>query len=194
MAGLVDRAFMRAFIERVLAVWNEHDTTDLPELVTEDAVWIDPMIGEPARGVEGVRRFMEASWRSMPDLHFEAAGSLCFAEDTPVVMAPWRMVGTHHGVFDPPGFAPTGRRIDIQGIDVYTFRGRQVAHYQAFYDNAALARQLGLLPASGSRAERLIVALQRLGARSRFLRRHDDCRHTAGAPHCSEHSPRRQRR
>lgn len=161
----LDRAFVHAFAERLLAVWNKHDTADLPELVTEDVVWIDPMIVEPARGVEGVRRFMESCWRSMPDLNFDASSSLCFADDAPVVMAPWRMTGTHQGRFDPPGFAPTGRRISIEGIDAYTFQGPRVAHYRAYYDNAALARQLGLLPASGSRAERMTVAAQRIRAR-----------------------------
>jgi hypothetical protein len=101
-----DRAFIHAFAERLLAVWNKHDTTDLPELVTEDVVWIDPMLVEPARGVEEVRRFMESSWRSMPDLNFDASSSLCFADDAPVVMAPWRMTGTHQGRFDPPGLCP----------------------------------------------------------------------------------------
>ena len=40
---------------RPLAVWNEHDTTDLPELVTDDLVWIDP--GWARRGsLSGVYR------------------------------------------------------------------------------------------------------------------------------------------
>ncbi len=60
--------------ERLLAVWNEHDTTDLAELVTEDVVWIDPILNEPARGINGVRQFMENSWRAMPDLHFDVTG------------------------------------------------------------------------------------------------------------------------
>lgn len=170
VAAPVDRAFMQAFAKRILALWNQHDTRDLAELVTEDVLWIDPSIVEPAHGVEGVRQFMEACWRSMPDLHFDASGSLCFADDAPVVMLPWRMTGTHRGVFNPPGFAPTGRGVDIEGIDVYTFRAQRIAHYRAFYDNAALARQLGILPAPGSRAERMMVAAQRLGTRLRLRR------------------------
>ena len=81
--SLLDRRFIDQFYERLLAVWNEHDTTDLPELVTDDVVWIDPMLVEPARGVAGVRRFMENCLHSMPDLHFDITGPRCFADDAP---------------------------------------------------------------------------------------------------------------
>jgi hypothetical protein len=48
-------------------------------------------------------------------------------------------------------------------------RDEQIADYRAFYDLTDLARQLGIMPPSGSRAERATVALQHLQAR--FLRR-----------------------
>lgn len=158
----LDRGFIDRFYKRLLAVWNEHDTTDLGELVTDDVVWTDPMLVGPARGIEEVRRFMESCWRSMPDLHFDITGPRCFADDAPVLMVPWKMTGTHMGRFDPPGFAATGRRVDVDGIDVYTFRGHKIAHYAAYYDNTAVARQLGFLPASGSWGERTFVAMHRL--------------------------------
>lgn len=157
--------------ERLLAVWNEHDTTDLAELVTEDVVWIDPSLNEPAHGIEGVRHFMENSWRAMPDLHFDRIGPPCYADEDQVLMVPWKMTGTHLGRLDPPGLAPTRRRIDVDGVDVYTFRGHKIACYVAYYDTYAVARQLGILPASGSRAEKIVVATQRLRAQLSKLRR-----------------------
>jgi len=167
----LDRGFIEQFYEHMLAVWNKHDTTELADLVTDDVVWVDPMLVGPARGVEEVRRFMESCWRSMPDLHFDIIGPRCFADDAPVLMVPWKMTGTHLARFDPPGFAPTGRRIDVDGIDVYTFRGHKIAHYVAYYDNSAVARQLGLLPASGSSGEKIFVTMQRLRAQLRNRRR-----------------------
>jgi hypothetical protein len=44
-------------------------------------------------------------------------------------------------------------------------RDGRIARYRAFYDMNDLARQLGIVPALGSRAERGMVALQRLQAR-----------------------------
>jgi predicted ester cyclase len=61
------------------------------------------------------------------------------------------MTGTNLGPIDPPGWAPTGRRIDVQGVDVYVFRGERLAEYRAHYDTAELARQLGLLPSTAPR-------------------------------------------
>ena len=147
-----------------MAVSNDHDTTDLPNLVSEDVVWIDPVIGQPACGVEEVRHFMEESWRSSPDLRFELTGPLCFADHAPIAVAPWKMTETRLGRFDPPGFSLTGHRFGIDGINVYTFRGEKVAHYQAHYDIAEFLRQLGILPGRGSRSEKMVVAVQRLQA------------------------------
>jgi hypothetical protein len=40
-----------------------------------------------------------------------------------------------------------------------------VCNYVGFFDGRGMAQQIGVLPAPGSRAERLAVRLQRLGAR-----------------------------
>jgi hypothetical protein len=119
----LDRA--ERWAARMLEVWNSHDTTDPPDLATADVVSIDPALAEPANGVATVRRFMEDSWRAVPDLRFEVTGSRCFADDAPVLMVPWRMTGTQLGPVDPPGYAPTGRRIEVEGVDVYAFRGER---------------------------------------------------------------------
>ena len=163
----LDRVLIEGCAARMLAVWNSHDATDLPDLVTADVVWIDPALAGPAHGVAGVGRFMEDSWRAVPDLRFEVTGSRCFADDAPVLMVPWRMTGTHLGPVDPPGCAPTGRRIDVEGVDVDTFRGERAAHHRACCDNLAVARQRGILPAPGSRGEHLLAAAQRARARLR---------------------------
>ena len=123
---------LRSFVERYLAAWNGCDTDGMAQLITEDIVWADPALPEPARGVQAVQDFM------------------C-------------------GAIDPPGFAPTGRNVRVEGIDQWTMRDGRIARYRAFYDMNDLARQLGIVPAAGSGAERGMVALQRLQAR--FSRR-----------------------
>ncbi len=164
-AASLDRSFVHQFGDRLLAVWNGHDTTDLPNLLTDDVVWIDPALPSPARGVAAVRKFMEESWRAFPDLHFEMTGSFCFADDAPVVTAPWRMTGTNLGRLEPQGYPPTGRFMEVEGVDVYTFRRDRIVGARACYDLAGASRQLGLLPAVGSRAERVMVAARRLRSR-----------------------------
>jgi hypothetical protein len=77
------------------------------------------------------------------------------------------MLGTNTGPIDPPGFAPTGRSVDIEGVDHWWFRDGLVARYRADYDSLGMLRQLGLMAPAGSALERLMVKLQRLGARLR---------------------------
>ena len=75
------------------------------------------------------------------------------------------MEGPHNGPLDPPGFAATGRRIDVDGIDVWDFADGRIDRYRAYYDMALVARQLGVMPRPGSRFERAGVMLQRAQAR-----------------------------
>jgi steroid delta-isomerase-like uncharacterized protein len=156
---------LRSFVERYLAAWNGCDTDAMAQLITEDIVWADPALPEPARGVPAVQEFMRASTRAFPDLHFGEPDPPVLALDGDVVMWAWCMQGAHRGALDPPGFAPTGRGMRMEGVDQWTMRDGRIARYRAFYDMNDLARQLGIVPALGSRAERGMVALQRLQAR-----------------------------
>jgi len=155
----------REFVGRYLEAWNRHDADALAGLITEDVVWEDPALREPARGAPAVQEFMRVSVRAFPDLSFADGEPPVLAVDGDVVVWAWQMRGTNGGVIEPPGFAPTGRPMHIGGIDRWTMRDGRIARYRAFYDTNELARQLGIVPPAGSGAERAMVALQRLRAR-----------------------------
>jgi steroid delta-isomerase-like uncharacterized protein len=156
---------MRAFVERYAAAWNSCDTGAMAQLITEDIVWADPALAEPARGIGEVQEFMRTSFRAFPDLHFGEPQPPALAVSGDVVLWRWYMEGTQRGPIDPPGFAATGRRMRVDGVDQWTMRDGRIALYRAFYDMNDVARQLGIVPAPGSAAERGMVALQRLQAR-----------------------------
>jgi hypothetical protein len=67
------------------------------------------------------------------------------------------------------GFAATGARICVEGIDAYDFRDELMCGCRTFYDSLDTARQLGILPAAGSPGDRLLARLQHVQAR--FQRR-----------------------
>jgi steroid delta-isomerase-like uncharacterized protein len=165
---MLDEGFAREFTERYAAAWNRYDADVIEPLVTEDIVWMDPALPEPARGVEEVKDFMRRSWEAFPDLRFSGGAMWLDPENDSMTWA-WRMEGTQRGPIEPPGFAPTGRRIDIDGIDVWDFEGERISRYRAYWDMALLAQQLGVMPPPGSRGERVGVMLQR--AQARFARR-----------------------
>src|SRR4029077_5434738 len=153
---------LRRFTERYMAAWNGCDTDAMAQLITEDVVWADPALPEPARGIPAVQEFMRTSFRAFPDLRFGQPDPPALAATGDVILWAWYMEGTHRGAIDPPGFAPTGRTMRVDGVDRWTMRDGRIARYRAFYDMNDVARQLGIVPPPGSRAERGMVALQRL--------------------------------
>ena len=81
---------------------------------------------------------------------------------------------THTGTFE--GLAPTGRVVESAGVDAATLDGEgRIRHLASYYDGAEIMRDLGLLPARGSRTEGALVraasALTRLRGAPRGGRR-----------------------
>src|SRR4051812_46370275 len=159
------------FCARYLAALNSHDVAAIADLVTDDVVWEDPALAEPARGPAAVQDFMRDACVAFPDLRFDESDDPHLSVDGDEVAWRWRMRGTNTGRIDPPGFAATGRAIALDGVDLWRMREGRIARARAFYDFNALAVQLGLAPAPGSRMEKAAVTLQRLQSRVPTRRR-----------------------
>jgi steroid delta-isomerase-like uncharacterized protein len=70
--------------------------------------------------------------------------------------AEWRLVGNFTG--SPfRGIDPTGRRVELRGVNLFEVEDGQIVGNTAYYDGAAFARQVGMLPAQDSGAERAIL-------------------------------------
>lgn len=162
----LDEAFVRGFVTRWVEAWNAHDADGLLALCTPEAVWTDPSLPEPAVGPENVRAFLAETWAIFPDLTFRLIASPLIATGGPEAAQLWRMSGTFLGP-SPPGFAPTGKRVEQDGIDLYTFRDDLVTDYRTLYDVAETARQMGLAPPRGSRVEHTMAFVQRAAMKLR---------------------------
>jgi hypothetical protein len=75
------------------------------------------------------------------------------------------------GPWEARGIAATGARVDIRGVDEWHFRDGLMDRYATYYDSIGMAQQMGLLPATGSGAERVMARLQPLQARFQRRRR-----------------------
>ncbi len=156
---------LKTFTQTYMAAWRECDTDAMANLLTDDIVWHDPALPAPARGIGEVQEFMRRSFRTFPDLAFDEADPAHLTATGDLVSWAWRMTGTMRGDIDPPGFAATGARIDIEGVDLWQMRDGKIAHYRALYNMSEIALQLELMPTPGSRAEKMAVAMQRLQVR-----------------------------
>jgi steroid delta-isomerase-like uncharacterized protein len=110
-------------------------------------------IGE-IRGHEAVRAFFRELFAAFPD--FTMTVDRVVADDTSAAVQ-WHAAGTFTG--GPfQGIAPTGRRVDIRGVDVMEIADGLIQHNTIYYDGATFARQIGLLPGLGSRADQALLA------------------------------------
>ena len=167
----LDPAFVEDWSRRFLEAWNALDADGVASLCTEDVVWEDAGLPEPVRGRDGVRAFIEATRRAFPDFHVEEEGSPCIVGSEPRVLSRYRMTGTMRGPWEPLGFAPTGARISVPGVDEWTFDGELMCHYATYYDSVGMARQMGTLPPAGSPAEGMLRRVQHVQARFQRRRR-----------------------
>jgi steroid delta-isomerase-like uncharacterized protein len=159
--------FVADFVPRWADAWNSHDPDRVLELMTGDITYDDSASPTTMRGHADVRTFLEYTWRAFPDLRFELVDGPFLHSDAPKATFHWRGTCTHSGPIDPPGIAPTGKRVEFEGFDLHEYRDGRVSRLLIVFDLAEFMRELGLLPASGSRGERVAAQLQRMTARFR---------------------------
>ena len=54
------------------------------------------------------------------------------------------------------GIEPTGRSLDLRGMDLIDIQNGRVAANHIYYDQLTFARQVGMLPSEGSLGDRLM--------------------------------------
>lgn len=165
----IDPIALRPFVERYFTAWNSHVPAAVAACATDDVVWHSPAVPAPGRGRPAVEALVATTATAFPDYEFTRPVPWALADDDLTAYVPWRMTGTNTGTFVPPGYAPTGRPIDLDGIDVWQLRGGLIHRYRAVYDYSDVARQLGLALPRGGAAERLAVHVQRAWVRLRAL-------------------------
>lgn len=145
-AAAVVRAYVDAVARRDLesmAVWWSDEVVD-------DVVPVGVL-----RGAGEVRGFFAELFTALPDSELEVVR---MTADERVVVVEWRLRGTFAG--GPfQGFAPTGSRIQLRGVDCVEVERGRIVRNTAYYDGAAFARAIGMLPPRASRAERALLGV-----------------------------------
>jgi steroid delta-isomerase-like uncharacterized protein len=102
------------------------------------------------RGKAEILSFFRALFAALPDLETKAERVAATAH---LAAVEWRMGGHFTGA-PFMDLEPTGRRVDIRGVDLLEIEDGQIVSNAAYYDGAAFARQVGMLPSEGSGADR----------------------------------------
>lgn len=133
--------------------------------MAEDAVDDFVAIGR-FEGKAAVRQFFDQLLAAFPN--FEMTVERIVGDDSTAVVQ-WRAAGDFTG--GPfQGVEPTGRHVEIRGVDVMEIIDGTVRGNTIYYDGAAFARQIGMLPAAGTTMDRAVLstfnAVTRLRRRS----------------------------
>ena len=130
-------ATMRALYERI----NGGDIDGFAGLLSDDFVEHEEVPGlEPTR--EGVQAFFHMYRAAFPDLRM-AIEDLIVSADKAVARV--RATGTNEGDF--MGMPATGRRIDVQLVDIMRFGDDGLVHeHWGVFDAMKMMQQLGAIP------------------------------------------------
>jgi steroid delta-isomerase-like uncharacterized protein len=102
------------------------------------------------RGRDELREFFASMFAAMPDAR-TTVSRLVAGEQSCAVE--WRLEGTFDGA-PFMGLEPTGKHVEIRGFDLLELEDGELVSNTAYFDGAAFARQIGMLPADGSGADR----------------------------------------
>lgn len=106
-------------------------------------------------GEDELRAFFDELFGAMPDA--EVRVEALHGTSDGVAIGQWHLLGTFDG--GPfQGIEPTGRPIELTGVDVMRFEGQMVRRTDVYYDGMSFARQVGLLPAADSTADKGMLA------------------------------------
>ena len=135
------RSYFDAVIARDPAAMAEHWADEGIEEILPVGIF---------RGPDEVKAYFTELFTAVPDFDMTIDRVLAHDDD---VLVQWRASGTFSG--GPlMGVEPTGRQIELRGLDWLEVEGDKVVRNTAFADGAALARGMGLLPPQGSAAEK----------------------------------------
>src|SRR5581483_1817102 len=147
--------------KRYFAALNAHD------LDAALACWrpggVDRFVGQDEYiAPDGIREYFQTLFDAFPDFELEVLELTTYRNRAAVR---WRGRGTFAGPGYYQGLAPNGARIDLEGCDVVVVSDDLIEHNDAYVDTGAIARQLGVLPPAGSKAEARLTALANVRTR-----------------------------
>lgn len=142
----------KAVEQKVRSYFDAMDSRDADAMAAhwredgvEDVVPVGVM-----RGRAELREFFGSMFAAMPDARTTVTRLIAGEQSCAVE---WRIEGTFDGA-PYMGIEPTGKHIEIRGFDLFELDDGELVSNTAYFDGASYARQIGMLPADGSGADR----------------------------------------
>ena len=97
--------------------------------------------GQDLRGIEEAKQLATALRTALPDVQITHHEAIVSGNK---VAIRWTSDGTHQG--DYFGVPPTGRRIHVEGLDMFHIRDGKIAEMWIAFDNMGILQQMGAVP------------------------------------------------
>ncbi|MCK0070607.1 ester cyclase [Kordiimonas laminariae] len=131
----------KEIVEKIYSIcWNHGDMDMIDEIFDENVNHEQFLEGWPT-GREGFKTLVRFWREAFPDIHEDAIELI--AEGNKVASR-FRLRGTHKGDFY--GIPGTGKKIDIFGGEMFTFKDGKVVDYLYHEDALGLFFQIGVMP------------------------------------------------
>jgi steroid delta-isomerase-like uncharacterized protein len=139
----------RELLDRYVERYNAGDLDGVMELYADDAV--QGMPDGVFQGRDAIRDRLANELEAIPDVTHTVVS---FIEHDDAFADEWRFVGTQTGPLTLPDgtvLPPTGKRVEVRGMEVVRVGpGGKIVLNTLYYDNLAVAAQLGLVPGGAS--------------------------------------------
>jgi steroid delta-isomerase-like uncharacterized protein len=137
-------SFNKDLLDRYVERYNAGDLDAVMDLYAEDAIQIMPE--GTFEGRSAIRQRLARELGGLSDINWTVSS---FVEQGDAFADEWAIVGKHTGTLTLPDgteLPPTGKRVEIRGMEFVQMRDGKIVIDNLYYDNAALLVQLGLVP------------------------------------------------
>jgi len=136
----------RSLLERYVELYNAGDLDGVMDLYAEDSVQL--MTDGTFEGRSAIHDRLARELAAFSDV---AHRYVSYVEQDDAFADEWVFEGTHTGPLvlpDGTELPPTGKRVEVKGMELVRVRDGKIVVDNLYYDNLAVAAQLGLLPQS----------------------------------------------
>ena len=129
----------KKLLQNWIDAFQRRDVDAVVACYTPDAVNFQVAAGEPAVGIEQIRRDTEEFFRGFPDAWSRVENLMGDGD-----WAAWEWVGggTFAGEFY--GNRPTGNTFEIRGCGFFNFRDGKIIYQRGYWDKLSWFKQVGL--------------------------------------------------
>jgi predicted ester cyclase len=142
-AEVLNKAIVRRELEEVFTQGNLDAAEEIyaPNYISHETATAVRPASEDIHGVEAGRQIAAARREAFPDLTYTIEDQVAEGDK---VATRFRARGTHLG--ELAGHAPTGKEVEVRGINMCRIEGGKIAEHWPHADILGMMRQLGFFP------------------------------------------------